>query len=74
MKLSEENKRIIEDYGHLFVNTGGNNVAELLEREGVTLFNNSIVALLQNSCISQVQLLRKLEAAGLLSGRKKEDK
>jgi len=47
MKLSEEQKVIVKKYGHLFCNTGGNEIVELIEREGVTHFNNAIVAELQ---------------------------
>ena len=44
MKLTQEEKQVVEKYGHLYTNTGGNNIVELLERKGVTYFNNPLVA------------------------------
>lgn len=67
MKLSDEQKAILQKYGHLFCNTGGNEIAELIEREGVTYFNNAIVAELQGSCYSQMVLIQRLIANGFLS-------
>lgn len=66
MKLSKEQKALVAEYGHLFSNTGGNDIVELIEREGVNYFNNMIVAELQGCCYSQVILLQQLKKAGLL--------
>ena len=66
MKLSKEQKALVAEYGHLFSNTGGNEIVELIEREGVNYFNNVIVSELQGCCYSQVILLQQLKKAGLL--------
>uniref|UniRef100_A0A6H1ZKB7 Uncharacterized protein n=2 Tax=viral metagenome TaxID=1070528 RepID=A0A6H1ZKB7_9ZZZZ len=66
MTLSPEQREIALQYGHLFHNSGGNDPIELIEREGVNYFNNPLVAELQGSCWSQVVLLQKLKALGLL--------
>jgi len=66
MKLSDEQKSIITEYGHLFNNTGDNDIVELIEREGVTYFNNGPVAELQGCCLSQVMLIQQLKHEGLL--------
>ena len=65
-KLSQEQREIIQEYGHLFVSTGGNDIIELIERVGVNYANSPVVAELQGSCYSQIQLLQKLRAGGLL--------
>lgn len=65
-KLTDEERRMAQTYGHLFVNTGGNDPIELMEREGVNYFNNPLVAELQGSCYSQTTLLLKLKRQGLL--------
>ena len=65
-KLTQEQRDIVTKYGYLFVNTGGNDIIELVERDGVNYFNNPVVAELQGSCYSQIQLLLKLRDAGLL--------
>ena len=67
MKLSKKQKDIVKKYGHLFVNTGGNDIVELIERKGVTYFNNVIVAELQGCCYSQVLLIQAMMAKGILS-------
>lgn len=67
MKLSDEQKEIVADYGHLFNNTGGNDVLELIEREGVNYFNNPVVAELQGCCLAQVLLIQQLKREGLLT-------
>lgn len=66
-KLTEEQKQLVAQYGHMFHNTGGNDIVELMEREGVTYFANPVVAELQGSCWSQTQLLQRLRAQGLLT-------
>jgi len=33
VKLSEEQKAIVAEYGHMFNNTGGNDIVELIERD-----------------------------------------
>jgi len=66
MKLSEKQKAIVKKYGHLFCNTGGNDIVELVEREGVTYFNNAIVAELQGCCYSQVLLIQALIAEKII--------
>jgi hypothetical protein len=66
MKLTKKQKALVKKYGHLFCNTGGNDIVELAEREGVTYFNNAIVAELQGCCHSQILLLERMVAEGLL--------
>jgi len=66
VKLSEEQKAIVAEYGHMFNNTGGNDIVELIERDDVNYFNNVIVAELQGCCYSQVLLLQALRKAGEL--------
>jgi hypothetical protein len=61
-----EQKAIVAEYGHLFNSTGGNDIVELIEREGVNYFNNVVVAELQGCCLAQVILLQRLKRAGLL--------
>ena len=65
-KLTENQKNVIKQYGHLFVNTGGNDIIELLDRQGVTYFNNLIAATLQSCCACQLALIEKLIAEGLI--------
>lgn len=60
MKLTDEQKRLITIYGHLIVNTVGNDIVDLCEREDINLFNNAPTALLQSSVQSQVLLLTAL--------------
>lgn len=67
MTLSDRQKAIIVKYGEYFNNTGGNDIVELIEREGVNYFNNVIVAELQGYCVSQVLLLEHLINEGLLA-------
>lgn len=67
MILTEEQQELVREYGHLFASTGGNNIIELVEREGVNYFNNPVVAELQGSCYSQILLLQRLKEAGLLT-------
>ena len=60
MKLTDEQKRLITIYGHLIVNTGGNDIVELCERDDINLFSNAPTALLQSCVQSQVLLLTAL--------------
>lgn len=69
MKLTEEERSVAEEFGHLFVSTGGNDPIELMERDGVNYFNNPLVAELQGSCYSQVQIILKLRKLGLVVSR-----
>ena len=66
MRITDEQKKIVKEYGHLFNNTGGNDPLELIEREGVTYFNNVVVAELQGCCYAQVLLIQRLMKEGLL--------
>ena len=66
MKLTDAQKALVAEYGHLFYSTGGNDIVELIERKGVTYFNNAIVAELQGCCTAQLALLQRLKNAGLL--------
>lgn len=66
LKLSDEQKKLVAQYGHLFENTGGNEIVELVERPGVNYFNNPVVAELQGSCYSQIKLLQQLKQLDLL--------
>lgn len=66
-KLTPDQRKMAEQYGHLFTNTGGNDPIELMEREGVNYFNNPLVAELQGSCYSQTILLLKLKELGMLA-------
>jgi hypothetical protein len=65
-KLTDAEKEIISKYGHLFNNTGGNDIVELIERDGVSYFNNVIVAEMQGCLYSQVCLIKRLIAEGFL--------
>ena len=67
-KLTDEQKAIVEKYGNLFCNTGGNGIVELIEREGVTYFNNAVVAELQGCCYSQLILIQRLIENGMMGG------
>lgn len=66
MKLTDVQKQLVNEYGHLFHNTGGNDIVELMEREGVTYFANPVVAELQGACWSQTVLLQRMLEQGLL--------
>ncbi len=65
MKISENEKRIINQYGKHFTNTGGNDIIELCERN-CSMQSNHIAALLQSCCISQIGLITNLEKEGIL--------
>ncbi|MDD5151504.1 MAG: hypothetical protein PHC28_13685 [Flavobacterium sp.] len=66
MILTEEDKQIIKKYGHLFNNTGGNDIIELIERNDINYFSNPIVAELQGCCYSQLQLLKTLKLNNII--------
>ncbi len=66
MKLNDYQRGLIDEYGHLFINTGGNDIVELIERPDVNYFNNVIVAELQGCCYSQLVLLQQLHKNNLL--------
>ena len=66
MKLTDEQKAIVAEYKHLFNNTGGNDIVELIERDDVNYFNNMVVAELQGCCLSQVCLIQRLKQEGLM--------
>lgn len=65
-KLRAEELAIVKKYGHLFSNTGGNDLQELLERQDVNLMNNAVVTLMKVSCEGQLGMLLRLEKEGLL--------
>ena len=57
---------MLKKYGHLIGNTGGNDVQELLERQGVNIQNNAIVTLMKVSVEGQLAMLMCLDKEGLL--------
>lgn len=65
--LTPKQKVIAEKYGHLILETGGNDPIELAERDGVDFFSNSVVAAMQFAVRSQISLLNKLDREGLLN-------
>lgn len=56
----------MEKYRGFFNNTGGNSVEELMNDHSSDMFTNPILAALCISCHSQVALLTKLHADGLI--------
>ena len=66
MKLNSKEIAILDKYRHLFNNTGGNDPRELIEREGITYFNNPIAAELQGCCLAQMLLISKLIQEGII--------
>lgn len=61
---------VIEKYGHLMNNTGGNEPLELLRRlndDDRLMSTNIVVATLAMGIHAQVQLLKTLEKNGLLT-------
>jgi hypothetical protein len=66
IKLTDEQKQIIGQYGKFFTDTGGNDIVELIERDGVNLSNNSVVCMLQASCYAQLVVLYRLLKEGIL--------
>lgn len=65
-KLTTDERKIAKKFGHMFINTGGNDPIELMEREGVNYFNNPVIAMLQGSCYSQTVLMLKLQRESML--------
>ena len=65
-KLDEEDRGLLRQYESLFCNTGGNDVADLVERKDCNFYNNAPTAILQVACMSQLSLLRRLKAGGHL--------
>ena len=72
MILNNKEKQLIKKYGHLFGNTGGNDIQELLERQGVNIQNNAIVTLMKVSCEGQLAMLLRLENEGLIKDKDKD--
>lgn len=66
-KLTEEEKNIIKKYGHLFRNTGGNDIAQFIEREDINPFSNIIAFVMQSDLICQMQLIQCLIKEGFLA-------
>ena len=66
MQLTDKQKEILAVYGHMFWNTGGNDLVNLLEREDLNMFSNAIGANIQSSCRAQLVLLEELDRLGLL--------
>jgi hypothetical protein len=73
MKTTDKQKELIKTYEHLFNNTGGDDVLELLERTDINLQNNVIATILQSCCGSQLKLLETLEQHGLLLAPESKD-
>ena len=67
MKISASRRKIVKKFGHLYNNTGGNDPLELMGREGVTYFNNCVVAELQGCCWAQTLLIERLMAEGIIA-------
>jgi hypothetical protein len=70
MKLTGREKDIVERFGALFTNHGGNDIVDLIEREGVTYFSNPVVAEMQGACFAQVRLLTQLLDREMISLRR----
>ena len=69
MSLDDKTLKVIEEFGELFNNTGGNPPAELLEdlENDERMFSTNIVRyLLAVAVQSQVTLILRLKAEGLL--------
>jgi hypothetical protein len=77
MKLTDEQKAIVAEYGHLFNSTGGFvlnvDIIELLERRGVTYVNNPVLCETQGACMAQIWLIQHLKHEGLLHSDKREE-
>lgn len=69
MRLSDEQKSIVAEFGHLYESTGGNSIVELMEREGVNYFNNPVVAEMQGCCWAQTRLIERLRLDGLMPAK-----
>jgi type I restriction-modification system DNA methylase subunit len=66
-KLTKEEKSIIEKYGHLFQNTGGNDIIEFLGRTDINPFNNMVAFVMQSSLFTQLSLIQGLIKEGFLA-------
>ena len=66
MQITDQQRDIATRYGHLFVNTGGNEPVAFLERNDINMFSNAPAALLQSSVLSQVLLIERLVESKLL--------
>ena len=66
MTLNKDEKRLINQYRHLFGNTGGNNIEELLSRNGINIQTNAVVTLMRVSIEGQLGMLMRLDKEGLL--------
>lgn len=66
MKLTDEQKQLVNEYRQHITNTGGNEIVELCERTDINLFNNAPTTLLQSCVQAQVWLLQNLKDAGAL--------
>lgn len=62
--LTAEQIALARAFNYYFVNTGGNNVVELIQRRDVSVLTNLPVAMLQVACYSQLQMLEKLRDTG----------
>lgn len=67
MILNSKEKQLIKQYSHLFGNTGGHDIQELLERQGLNVQTNAIVTLMRVSVEGQLAMLMRLDAEGLLT-------
>jgi len=66
IKLNQQQRELVKRFGQHISDTGGNDIIELVEREGVNFFNNVIVSSMQIAVEAQIVLLGKLDKAGLL--------
>ena len=66
IKLTEEEKSLIEEYKNFFNNTGGNDIVDLIEHDDISVRCNPLVAILHCSVYAQLQMLQALKSATLL--------
>lgn len=66
VELPQELKELAKEYREFFVNTGGNDVIELIERKDINAFTNLPVAMLHLACYSQLLMLAQLKKSGKL--------
>lgn len=59
-KLTAEEKRLIRKYGHLFENSGGNDVIQFMERMDINPFNNILAFTMQSCLFAQLTLIQRL--------------
>lgn len=67
-KLTKAQRELIKQYRAYFVNTGGNEIEELIERPDVNFFNNYVAAAMQMGLYSQLLMLENLKRNELLGG------